>query len=224
MADGASGSRLVSLHPDDAVEGPSPLHAQSLEEVLTRGLSHEEKEGGRTRIHVRHLPMFFPVVFDELAHNEELRRLGTRQRLVGKLGAAILEQEPLIRQTGQERQRVLSEFSLKNVVGFYRRPSPYHLHHPVFHQGADIESHVDVNAEDGETFADLQHELRISKALLALLAMLAGIAQSRSWVRPEAVAIAQRELDHFRDWLGGSLGQRVGYAQELQEWNDGDEG
>jgi hypothetical protein len=208
----------VSFSPEHAVPaGILALHERNLEEVLLRGLTGLDKEGGRKQVHVRHFPHFLQVCMMGLRRTEELQSLSARSRLVLKIGAEVLANLPSVRTAVGQHAQVINEFDAVVAIGF-RTKATYAFSAPVLSLNPhSTEAQIDACSDAADTIDSMVEALMLPRAPLTVLGVIAGLSRSIEWIAEKNRLILEKELQSFEKWVASTTSDRTG---RLDVWQD----
>lgn len=178
-----------------------PLVGKTLEQVIAEGESDWEKEQAQERISVNHMPQWVDSALINLKRkNNNVPSLAAVERLTAKLGTAVIRErfgEP-IAEVKHLRRRVfelINHFLLKKT---YREGSAYELEETV---GTVYRKCSLREWTAGAINDNLVDPLGLSSSIAVSLTLIAGIAQSQTWIPKGWVQLANKELGHFQDYL-----------------------
>lgn len=178
-----------------------PLVGKPLEEVIAEGESEWEKEQDQQRISVHTMPLWVASVLVNLKRrHKNIPTVAAVERLTVKLGVAVIreefgksiaEVEPLRRQVFE----LINQFLLRKT---YRETSTYELEESV----GTVYKKCSLREWTSGAISDyLVDPLGLSSSTAVSLTLIAGIAQSRTWVPRGWVELANKELAHFDEYL-----------------------
>ncbi|MBA7613842.1 hypothetical protein ES703_21099 [subsurface metagenome] len=182
-------------------EAHKPLMGKTLEEVISDGESDWEKEQAQERISVNNMPQWVDSALINLKRrNNNVPSLASVERLTAKLGTAVIRErfgEP-VTEVNRLRRRVfelINHFLLKKT---YREGSTYELEETV---GTVYRKCSLREWTAGAINDNLVDPLGLSSSTAVSLTLIAGIAQSQTWIPKGWVQLANKELGHFQDYL-----------------------
>jgi len=182
-------------------EAYQPLIGKSLEEVIADGESDWEKEQDQQRISVHTMPLWVASVLVNLKRrHKNVPTVAAVERLTAKLGVAVIrekfsesiaEVEPLRRQVFE----LINQFLLRKT---YKETSAYELEETV----GTVYKKCSLREWTAGAISDyLVDPLGLSTSSAVSLTLIAGIAQSQTWVPRGWVELANKELAHFEEYL-----------------------
>ncbi len=182
-------------------EARKPLMGKTLEEVISDGESDWEKEQAQERISVNNMPQWVDSALINLKRrNNNVPSLASVGRLTAKLGTAVIRErfgEP-VTEVNRLRRRVfelINHFLLKKT---YREGSTYELEETV---GTVYRKCSLREWTAGAINDNLVDPLGLSFSTAVSLTLIAGLAQSQTWIPKGWVQLANKELGHFQDYL-----------------------
>ncbi len=182
-------------------EAHKPLVGKTLEQVIADGESDWEKEQTQERISVNHMPQWVDSALINLKRKDNnVPSLASVERLTAKLGTAVIRErfgEP-IAEVKHLRGRVfelINHFLLKKT---YREGSAYELEETV---GTVYRKCSLREWTAGAINDNLVDPLGLSSSTAVSLTLIAGIAQSQTWIPKGWTQLANKELEHFQDYL-----------------------
>ena len=179
-----------------------PLLGRTLEEVIGDGESEEEKGKPPERISLNSMPQWIASVMVNLKRkHHNVPSVAAVERLTAKLGVAVVRDRfgPSITEIQVLRTRVYElgdQFLLKRVY----RSRDYELHETVdtAYRKCSLREWT-----AGALSDSLSDPLGLPHSTAALIALIAGVSQSQTWVPRAWTQLANRELDHFGRYLTG---------------------
>ena len=179
-----------------------PLVGRTLEEIIVDGESDEEKGKPPERISVSSMPQWLASVLVNLKRKHlNVPSVAAVERLTTKLGIAVVRDRfgPSITEIQGLRTRV---FELGDQVLLKRvsRSRDYELHETV---GTTYRKCSLREWTAGALSDSLSDPLGLPHSTAALIALIAGVSRSQTWVPRAWTQLAHRELDHFGRYLTG---------------------
>lgn len=179
-----------------------PLRGRTLEEVIASGESEEEKGNPLERISANSMPQWLASVLLNLKRKHpNVPSVASVERLTAKLGVAVVRDrfEPAIAEIQALRTRVYQlgdQLLLKRVY----RSGGYELSETVgtVYRKCSLREWTVGAISDG-----LVDPLGVPHSTAALIALIAGVSRSQTWVPRAWTQLAARELDHFGRYLTG---------------------
>jgi len=182
-------------------EAYRPLVGKTLEEVITDGESDWEKEQAQERISVNNMPQWVDSALINLKRkNNNVPSLAAVERLTAKLGTAVIRERfgESIAEVKHLRRRVfelINHFLLKKT---YREGSTYELEETV---GTVYRKCSLREWAAGAINDNLVDPIGLTSSTAVSLPLIAGIAQSQVWNPKGWTQLANKELEHFQDYL-----------------------
>ena len=180
-------------------KGYEPLADKTLEEVISEGESAEEKETQTERVTVNNYPQWIRSVGIHLKHkHKNAANVSVIERSMIKIGIAIARQKYhlLIQQVQSLRESIFGTGNqillMKSYSTFYQ---PQETVGTVYHKCSIRQWEI------GALTELLAEPLGLSSSAAILLALICGISSSTKWVPPRWVALANREIDNFHQYL-----------------------
>lgn len=180
-----------------------PLAEKSLEEILAEGESPEEKENQSERVTVNNFAQWLRSVGIHLKHkHKNAANVSVIERLMIKIGIAIVRQKysPLIQQIQGLRESI---FGTGNQILLMRAYST--SYQPQETVGTTYHKCSIREWEMGALTELLVEPLGLPSSTAILLALICGVSSSKKWVPPSWVALANKEMDNFRQYLEDEL-------------------
>jgi len=178
-----------------------PLVGKTLEQVIAEGESDWEKEQAQERISVNNMPQWVDSALINLKRrNDNVPSLASVARLTAKLGTAVIRERygiP-IAEVNRLRRRVfelINHFLLKKT---YRECSAYELEETV---GTVYRKCSLREWTAGAINDNLVDPLGLSSSTAVSLTLIAGLAQSQTWIPKGWTQLANKELGHFQAYL-----------------------
>jgi len=182
-------------------EARQPLIGKSLEEVIADGESDWEKEQDQQRISVHTMPLWVASVLVNLKRrHKNIPTVASAERLTAKLGIAVIRDKfgkPIAEVESLRREvfELINQFLLRKT---YRETSTYELEESV----GSIYKKCSLREWAAGAVSDyLVDPLGLSSSTAVSLTLIAGIAQSQTWVPRGWVELANKELAHFEEYL-----------------------
>ena len=178
-----------------------PLMGKTLEEIIGEGESDWEKEQAQERISINNLPQWVNSALISLKRkNDNVPSLASVERLAAKLGTAVIRERfgETIDEIKHLRRRVfelINQFLLRKT---YQEGSTYQLEETV---GTVYRKCSLREWTAGAINDNLVDPLGFSSSTAVSLTLIAGIAQSQVWIPKGWVQLANKELEHFQDYL-----------------------
>ena len=177
-----------------------PLRGRTLEEVIANGESDEEKGKPLERISLNSMPQWLASGLLNLKRkHQNVPSVASVERLTAKLGVAVVRYrfEPAIVDIQALRTRVYQlgdQLLLKRVY----RSGDYELSETVgtVYRKCSLREWTVGAISDG-----LVDPLGLPHSTAALIALIAGVSRSQTWVPRAWTQLADRELDHFGKYL-----------------------
>ena len=191
---------MIATREDFDLEvGYQHLASRTLEEVLTEGESEAEKSASPEYITINSMPQWIAAVMTNLKKKQRGLNVATIERLTCKLGVACVRarfSEP-IGEVAHLRARIyeLTDQILlkKSYVG-----NTYELQETV----GTIYRKCSLREWTAGAISDtLVDSLSFPASTAVLLVLISGISKSESWVPEGWVKLADKELDHFQQYL-----------------------
>lgn len=178
------------------------LADKTLEEIIIEGESEwEKKEQELERISVNNMPQWVASVLINLKRkHHNVSSLAAVERLTAKLGIAVIRESfgESITEVERLRKRVfelINQFLLKKT---YKEGSTYELEETV----GTIYKKCSLREWTAGAISDnLVDPLGLSSSTAVLLTLIASISKSQNWVPRGWVQLANKELEHFGDYL-----------------------
>jgi len=184
-------------------KGYEPLATKTLEEIISEGESLEEKEKGSERITVNNFAQWLRSVGIHLKHkHKNATNVSVIERSMIKIGIAIVRQNynPLIQQIQSLRESIFETGNQIHLMKTYGTSyQPQETVGTVYHKCSIREW------EMGALTELLVEPLGLPSSTAILLALICGISSSTKWVPPSWVALANKEMDNFRQYLEDEL-------------------
>ena len=183
----------------DLEVGYRHLASRTLEETLTEGESEAEKSASPEYITINNMTQWIAAVMTNLKKKQRGLNVATVERLTCKLGIACVRaqfSEP-IGEVAHLRSRIyeLTDQILlkKSYVG-----NTYELQETV----GTIYRKCSLRAWTAGAISDtLVDSLSFPSSTAVLLVLISGISKSETWVPEGWVKLANKELDHFQQYL-----------------------
>jgi len=182
-------------------EAYKPLVGKTLEEVIAEGESDDDKKQEKVYITLNNEAQWLLAVMVNLKRkHQNVPNVSTVERLVGKLGVAVIRERfsESIVEVEHLRKRVfalINQFLLRKT---YREGSTYELEETV---GKAYRRCSLREWTAGAINDNLVDPLGLSSSTAMLLTLVAGVSRSQTWVPRGWVQLANRELEHFQDFL-----------------------
>jgi len=184
-------------------KGYEPLADKTLEEIISEGESPEEKENNGERITVNNFAQWLRSVGIHLKHkHKNATNVSVIERSMIKIGIAIVRQNynPLIQQIQSLRESIFETGNQIHLMKTYGTSyQPQETVGTVYHKCSIREW------EMGALTELLVEPLGLPSSTAILLALICGISSSTKWVPPSWVALANKEMDNFRQYLEDEL-------------------
>jgi len=184
-------------------KGYEPLADKTLEEIISEGESPEEKENNGERITVNNFAQWLRSVGIHLKHkHKNATNVSVIERSMIKIGIAIVRQNynPLIQQIQSLRESIFETGNQIHLMKTYGTSyQPQETVGTVYHKCSIREW------EMGALTELLVEPLGLPSSTAILLALICGISSSTKWVPPSRVALANKEMDNFRQYLEDEL-------------------
>lgn len=176
-----------------------PLADRTLEEIISEGESVEEKEDESKRVTANNYPQWVRSLgFHLKRKHKNATNVSVIERLVIKLGIPVIRQNynPLIQQIQSLKGSIFETGNqillMKAYSTFYQ---PQETVGTVYHKCSVREWEI------GAITELLVEPLGLSSSAAVLLALISGISTSTKWVPPRWVALANKEMENFRQYL-----------------------
>lgn len=180
-------------------KGYEPLANKTLEEVISEGESSEEKENQSERVTVNNFAQWVRSLGIHLKHkHRNATNVSVIERLIIKLGIPIARQKynPLIQQIRDLKENIFgagNQIHLMKAYGTFYQPQE--TVGTVYHKCSVREW------EMGAITELLVEPLGLPSSTAILLTLICGISSSTKWVPPRWVALANKEMDNFHQYL-----------------------
>lgn len=176
-----------------------PLADKTLEEVIAEGESPEEKEKQSERVTINNYPQWMRSVGIHLKHkHKNAANVSVIERLVIKLGIPIARQKYnlLIQQIQSLRESIFGTGNQILLMKSYNTSyQPQETVGTIYHKVSIREWEIGAITE---LFVE---PLGLPASTAILLTLICGISTSTKWVPSRWVALANREIDNFHQYL-----------------------
>jgi len=180
-------------------KGYKALASKTLEEVISEGESLEEKEKQSERVTINNYPQWVRSVGIHLKHkHRNVTNVSVIERLAIKIGIAVIRQEfsPLIQQVQNLRESIFGTGNQILLMKAYSTSyAPQETVGTVYHKCSVRDWEI------GAITELLVEPLGLSSCAAILLTLICGISTSTKWVPPRWVALADKEMRNFRQYL-----------------------
>jgi hypothetical protein len=189
------------------------LASKTLETVIAEGESDWEKEQEIQRISVHTMPIWVASVLINLKRrHKNAPTVAAVERLTAKLGIAVMRDrfgKPMaeVESLRQEVFELINQFLLRKI---YREAGTYELEETVgvIYRKCSLRPWV-----VGAITDYIVDALGLSSSTAVSLTLIAGIAQSETWVPRGWVELANKELAHFQKYLEEEAKRLIGRKQ-----------
>jgi len=182
-------------------EAYKPLVGKTLEEVIIEGESDDDKKQEKLFITLNNEPQWLLSVMVNLKRkHQNVPNVSAVERSAAKLGITVIRElfgESIV-EVEHLRKRVfvlINQFLLKKT---YREGSTYELEETVdtTYRRCSLREWTAGAIND-----NLVDPLGLSSSTAVSLTLVAGVSKSQTWVPRGWVELANRELEHFQDFL-----------------------